>query len=309
MTDHLVRNDLQNIIGDIVETDDDDVSNAIERHRSTLNDHDRRKSMIDVAKTRELEQLRLTTGRLIDELDSVRKQNAETVRARVASEAAFHEQRLDCVRLQQELDTSSHHAVELRRRVESLEVEKKHLCELLESRVNALKKKQRAFKDFVFFAETRERCLLMDQESDSRNHIQFQKWVYPSTKQPKQFDREIVLIGTLERLERNDLEQDELKNRQTLQNRLAYVRRGILQLASPQRTLERGTVSRKSPATDRPWYPPGSARIPSTPSVRRSHSPASTKSETPQRLPAQAALSRMQHLLTSLSAWPEYAPE
>jgi hypothetical protein len=162
-TTRLAREELRDEFGEYLSDDDNGVvQSTLSRHRLTLSEHDRRRSMSLSYRAREHQELHDSIARLITEVDALKLQNAGITQAKVTLDAQLHIAALALLSKDNELEAARHQISELREQLAGTTEQRDELSATLERRVATQRKKQRATRLLFEWAETAARSNLDD---------------------------------------------------------------------------------------------------------------------------------------------------
>jgi hypothetical protein len=333
-TTRLAREELRDEFGEYLSDDDNGVvQSTLSRHRLTLSEHDRRRSMSLSYRAREHQELHDSIARLITEVDALKLQNAGITQAKVTLDAQLHIAALALLSKDNELEAARHQISELRERLAGTTEQRDELSATLERRVATQRKKQRATRLLFEWAETAARSNLddafhfgiaafFDVFAQGPTRPVSQREVHqalPARWSAADASRRDALVS-MESLHRSDIDAAASRGLQNLSNirmhmehQLSHtVRTEPFRRSSHQRVSSSSVTSsqRRSltpTAGNRPWYPPGATHAAPLP-TRRLGSKSPSSSPRRELAPAQlthltSTLNNMQHLLAQLSSW------
>uniref|UniRef100_A0A7S1M262 Uncharacterized protein n=1 Tax=Neobodo designis TaxID=312471 RepID=A0A7S1M262_NEODS len=320
------KEELRNEFGELTDSDDDDETRqlAFSRHRKTLSEHDRRQSASASMRFAERRELRDTIDRLVLELEAVKAANVSLSAGKSEVEAELHEAKLQRIAAIEDAETARHEASLARDRLIEVTRHRDQLSNVLELRVAAQKRRQRAARELLLWAEAHGRNLLMDSYADFVSLLTFSAECSPRQKRPPAFSTQYAMLEAMERMRRADIYSAETREMHRLVSQWTHLahmafdsqRNAMQPFRTPRSSSAAtgdGTSNRKaSPALSRPWYPPGPthARPGSGQSSTRRSLSRVAKGSSPRRSrtpPTQlhSTVANMHNLLAQLSSWSE----
>jgi hypothetical protein len=274
----------------------------------------------------ERRELRDTISKLVAELETMKTSNAHITVSRSEVERELHASKLELIAAKDDAEVARHESAELRTRLSEVEAYCDRLNQVLELRVAAQKRRQRAAREMLDWAETRSRT------SIEESRVEFIAAVTPllavsaqgkHERRGKSLSSEMTMLSAMERLRRADIYSHESRALQQLAEQWTHLAQVAFdsyrrQAATPHRNVPRSAsvstadTSRRqsSPSTGaRPWYPPGPTHATPPQPSRRGRSPSlGTSSGSRCRTPPahlRSTVASMHSLLAQLSSWSE----
>jgi regulator of replication initiation timing len=310
-----LKQEIKDEFGDITDSDVDDehTRQEVNRHRGTIEEHDRRKTQSMLVRAKEYSDSKETIAGLVRELSDLKAKHQADAEQKAATDLECHKLRIELQNYRTQFDAAQRQASQLSIRLADTEDQRDELRSTLELRVVAQKRRQRAARQMLEWAEGKAR-----ENFEYAIFATLHALIVDPVMRPPHISRmkpqeQPVAHEAQEQIERGNICLGEVRARQLLQNHalhLAHTHFDSTRSSTPRRAASVGSGGRRSQTAThgpRPWYPPGPTHSAANnlPEMRRS---SKSPSASPRRQfgPASdysATLNNMQHLLDQLSSW------